>query len=70
MVRKTLSDAMPHDVECVVLRIGNKNGAPYIGVTLFLVEVTRFFHKSDLQDDGSLAEPCGTLRVTSLFEKS
>ena len=52
---------MSHDVECVVLRIGNKNGSPYVGVTCFLVEVTCFFHKSDLQDDRSLAELCGSL---------
>ena len=32
-----------------------------IGVTCFSVEVTRFFHKSDLQDDRSLAELCGSL---------
>ena len=38
-----------HDVECVVLRIGNKNGAPLVEVTCFLVEVTLFFLRSDLQ---------------------
>ena len=58
-----------HDVECVVLRIGNKNGFPFVEVTCFLVEVTRFFLKSDLQNDSSLAETCGALRVTFLFEK-
>ena len=35
-----------HDAECVVLRIGNKNRAP-------LVEVTRFFLKSDQQMTGT-----------------
>ena len=32
-----------HGAECVVLRIGNKNGAPLVEVTCFLVEVTLFF---------------------------
>ena len=47
-----------------------KNGFPFVEVTCFLVEVTCFFLKSDLQNDRSLAEPCGALRVTFLFEKS
>ena len=41
-----------HGAECVVLHIGNKNGAPLVEVTCFLVEVTRFVLKSDLQMTG------------------
>ena len=36
-------------MQYAVLGIGNKNGAPLVEVTCFLVEVTRFFLKSDLQ---------------------
>ena len=53
---------MSHGAECVVLRIRNKNGFPF-------VEVTRFFLKRDLQDDRSLTEPDGALQVTFLFFK-
>ena len=59
-----------HGAECVVLRIGNKNGFPFVEVTCSLVEVTRFFLKKDLQDDRALTQPGGALRVTSPFEKS
>ena len=48
-VMKVFFTSLRHDVECIVLRIGNKNGAPLVEVTCFLVEVTRFFLKSDLQ---------------------
>ena len=58
-----------HNLECVVLHIGNKHGSPFVRVACFLVGVTRFFHKSDLEDDRSLAELCGALWVTSSFEK-
>ena len=48
-----------HGVECVVLCIGNKNGAPLVEVTCFFVEVTCFCLKSDLQMTGPLRSLAG-----------
>ena len=57
---------MSRGAECVVLRIGNKNGFTFVEVTCYLVEVTCylvevtcFFLRRDLQDDRSLTEPDG-----------
>ena len=57
-------------IEQSLQRIGNKNGFPFVEVTCFFVGVTRFFLKSNLQDDRSLMEPGRALQVTFLLEKS
>ena len=71
-LKSTLADLYwpYHDTECVDMRIGNKNGFPFVKVTCFLVEVTRFFLESDLQDGRSLMEPGRALQITFHFEKS
>ena len=53
-----------------MMRMGNKNGFPFVEMTCFLVEVNSFFLNSDLQDDRSLMEPGRALQVPFLLEKS